>query len=326
MCDCKIDTLSDDMILSLEMVMSMGKCSDVGFIGPNQKLKDIIQKDTDFLKSVGVTCENIADRIMLLREREIAARALMNLKGVKWVKIDKNLSFAWDELQTLGMQECPFYKHAKQMYTDGGSMFTIRNDITNEKIWLNTLHVHMIRNHYFFEGPRTPYRLDPEKTVNVLELNKNNTSDIYNNDKSIVIKKWNYSYSETFRFDSEIYDKLKVLEKFSVTKIKENGASIYLIINSFDFFSNKINDMTFSEACNYDKYELFGENKYPKSYNDFITNNNINADLNLVIISHGYKLPDTLFGIKFDKYTGNRNAKCIAQYQLNVKSYVKPYE
>lgn len=87
----------------------------------------------------------------------------------KWNKVDTNISVAYDLIQTMGYQECPFLKKGKS-YNDTGKMFTIRNDITNDEIRLNYLIIHMIKRHHFCEGPDTPYRFDIEKAIRILEL------------------------------------------------------------------------------------------------------------------------------------------------------------
>jgi len=47
---------------------------------------------------------------------------------------------------------------------------TVINIKTNESITFGVLLPHLIRNHGFFQGKQSPFRLDPEKVVKVLEL------------------------------------------------------------------------------------------------------------------------------------------------------------
>ena len=50
--------------------------------------------------------------------------------------------------------------------------FVITNNRTGETLKGPGLIVHLIRDHHFFEGKQSPYRVDPEKAARVLELVK----------------------------------------------------------------------------------------------------------------------------------------------------------
>jgi hypothetical protein len=66
-----------------------------------------------------------------------------------------------------GIQLCPW----RCVGCEGGSGgFVIRNRRTGETIEGGDLIVHLIRKHHFFEGVESPYRVDPQKLVRVLEI------------------------------------------------------------------------------------------------------------------------------------------------------------
>lgn len=55
-------------------------------------------------------------------------------------------------------------------YRYGDSEFVIINRASKEYVWGPGLIVHLIRDHRFFEGTQTPYRVDPEQVARVLGL------------------------------------------------------------------------------------------------------------------------------------------------------------
>jgi hypothetical protein len=69
----------------------------------------------------------------------------------------------------MGSQHCPFSLSTSFACGGGSHDFTVINERTGEKLNFPQLMAHLVRDHYFFEG-NTPYRLDPEVSVRVLEL------------------------------------------------------------------------------------------------------------------------------------------------------------
>jgi hypothetical protein len=73
----------------------------------------------------------------------------------------------------MGFQECPWGCTPKDVkyFAQWGSfdffIFTLR---TGDFISGPGLVIHLIREHGFFEGPESPYRVDPVKTSRLLEL------------------------------------------------------------------------------------------------------------------------------------------------------------
>jgi hypothetical protein len=71
----------------------------------------------------------------------------------------------------LGYQYCPWgCKNA-----NGDFDFLILNRNSGQSFAAPELIIHLIRNHEFFEGHESPYRLDPERAVQVLEIFKSKT-------------------------------------------------------------------------------------------------------------------------------------------------------
>ena len=49
--------------------------------------------------------------------------------------------------------------------------FEIKNIALDEGISSTSLYTHLIRDHSFFGGPGTAYRIDPSKAIRILQLN-----------------------------------------------------------------------------------------------------------------------------------------------------------
>ena len=168
--------------------MRPGALSNGGFLGPKEKLMDVIREDDATLKRLGVTHEQIAENIEeLLRvgiEEELACWRSRERKS--W-RIDRSPAivghFAVIVKGYLGYQDCPwsFFDRSSKPWVHkpctvgsgtryGDIDFVITNNRTGEELRGPSLIVHLIRDHHFFEGRQSPYRVDPEKAARVLEL------------------------------------------------------------------------------------------------------------------------------------------------------------
>ena len=173
--------MSDIPISELERRMCSGAWSQGGFLGPYEKLMDVLREGDATLKRLGVTYEQIANKI----EELIKAACEENLASwraqerTSW-RIGRSpvilAHFAVIIKSYLGYQMCPRSKNFNQLCKVGsgsryGSIdFVITNNRTGEQLKGPGLIVHLIRDHHFFEGKHSPYRVDPEKAVRVLEL------------------------------------------------------------------------------------------------------------------------------------------------------------
>ena len=165
--------------------------SEKGFLGPKERLMTVIRKDEATLQRLGITHAQIADKIeelIKIGEEETLARWRARDR-TSW-RIDRSPitvgQFSIIILGPyLGHQECPwsFYDPStkpprrKPCTVGSGPMygdldFVITNNRTGETLTGPGLIVHLIRDHHFFEGKQSPYRVDPEKAAGVLELIK----------------------------------------------------------------------------------------------------------------------------------------------------------
>jgi len=128
------------------------------FIEDDEKLSSVLEKDAQTLDKYNITYKQIADKL-----REILSS-----------NHDSNLKVTMDG-PYLGAQECPFQnmdldnKYHGSLY--GSIDITVTNTILNETFSFNTLLIHMIEQHGFFEGS-VPHRVDPEKVIRILNLYK----------------------------------------------------------------------------------------------------------------------------------------------------------
>ncbi len=134
-----------------------GKISKDGFLGYDTRhIHDIIKEDLLTLSRMGVEVEIIADRLQHFIEE--------GKKGLE-TKVDLGdftVQIAWDR----GLLPCPFGEprlHHK-------IIATLYNKKLDKEIKYSQLNVHMIREHGFFEGKASRFRLEPEDLFEVLEI------------------------------------------------------------------------------------------------------------------------------------------------------------
>jgi hypothetical protein len=160
------DSESEPSLDEVERRMRPGAFSQGGFLGPHERLRDVLAEDAQTVTTLGVTCERIAERLRQTLERALVSpRRRARVDGL-FVQVEK----------FKGFQICPWARspHQGQCTAGGGVQFaSIEWDIANargEKIHGPGLAVHLIRDHHFFEGKDSPYRLDPRRLVSLLCL------------------------------------------------------------------------------------------------------------------------------------------------------------
>jgi len=172
-------------ITELEARMRPGAYSGLGFLGLDESLEEVVRRDDKTLRDAGITHEQIADAIWRLidepfhqphNSRALHIPDLYNPESIPHFDLDHLPGVEEGYLvghhhqifgvHSKGIQECPWgcEKH-------GGSYdFLILNRMTGEYFTGPSMIVGLIRDHHFFEGTGTPYRVDPLKAMRVLEL------------------------------------------------------------------------------------------------------------------------------------------------------------
>lgn len=147
--------------------MRPGALSQAGFLGENERLKEVLARDGQAIANLGVTYEELAGQLdILIRTAEATPRHAARIGHFK-VKV------------TLypGFQMCPWSPdiHHGQCTAGGGVQYgsldwNIRNQRTGQEIRGPGLIVHLIRDHHFFEGFESPYRVSPTELTRLLAL------------------------------------------------------------------------------------------------------------------------------------------------------------
>lgn len=165
---------------------NVGGISRAGFLAPWERLKKVHDRDEATLYRLGISFDQVADRL-----EQVSQMAMHNAhrmeQGAKakgedldyWdiikngIPVDGSLSLTF--VAYMGYQTCPFQTVMKVRNGDKKDVtcdmsdkdFTVSRG--KESIFFSELHIHLIRDHHFFEGA-TRYRLDPEQAVRVLGI------------------------------------------------------------------------------------------------------------------------------------------------------------
>jgi hypothetical protein len=164
-----------------------GRMSVEGFMGEDESLDEIIADDSATLERLGITYDQIADRIEYFIKNEWRyafgeATRGMELKEKNKLILARKMRFNDEEsyMETMlddhyiinrwqykGFQGCPWCDYVNLVC---GSDYAVENTDLKERITFPGLIVHLIREHHFFEGKGTSHRVDPEDAVRVLEI------------------------------------------------------------------------------------------------------------------------------------------------------------
>jgi len=148
-----VDTLSETEIARVEARLRQGNSSFSGFLGQNERLRQVIYEDAGTLKRLGMTHKQVAGKLEYL---------VQNPQGDSRFKVSS--------IGTREMQEDPFQeKWTPGTYPNLGVTITNQD---GESISFAGLIIGLIRNYQFFEGKGVSSRLDPAEAVRVLQIKK----------------------------------------------------------------------------------------------------------------------------------------------------------
>jgi hypothetical protein len=158
-------------MVDLETLMRPGNLSGEGFLGPTESLDEVLAEDDKTVKELGLTHEQIADRIGYFVKKY--GQLANNASGEQgWDEYDKVIGEGYElgkyrfKVEVWrGAQECP-WKDGVGSNTD----YVVTNTETGESIEFPGLIEHLIRAHHFYEGKGTSYRLDPAEAARILEI------------------------------------------------------------------------------------------------------------------------------------------------------------
>jgi hypothetical protein len=142
-----------------------GESSQAGFLGPRQRLRDVLAKDNQYVvEELGLSHQNLA-------------RHLHVMGGIAFHQLKRNRDdeeflyqgrrFKVEVFRFRGYQFSPFGDGTK-----GDSDVTVHNLDNGEELTYSLLVPHMIERYGFYEGKGTPYRVEPRKVLEVLDFLK----------------------------------------------------------------------------------------------------------------------------------------------------------
>jgi hypothetical protein len=148
----------DPRLEVVEKFMMPGEISSVGFLGSDsRKLVDILLDDGQAVTSLNLNHKILADRMEALMEK--AREGFGNP-----VTIDGYLEVTAEDAR--GTIACPF-RHIG-MHPKVNVLAVNRK--TGESIRWTALNIHMIREHGFYEGKGSPFRVEPLDLIRILEI------------------------------------------------------------------------------------------------------------------------------------------------------------
>lgn len=149
----------------VEARMRPGRFSEKGFLGPNETLRQVLDADAHALDDLGISAQHLAEQLGSLLEKAVTLGKIR--VGPYRIKVQRYK----------GPQICPFAPEPFENPCPAGGPirfssidWDIRN--TQNKVRLSGpgLIVHLMGAHSFFEGPESPYRVDPRNLARLLDL------------------------------------------------------------------------------------------------------------------------------------------------------------
>lgn len=191
-CNHSNDLLSSSEWEKIESIMYPNKASQSGFLKFSERLRAVIEKDEQTLKRLDISCKQIVDRLRTLVHKYYKIRNLIHkcvhtenigildeaTKNMLKLKLDDDSvcvenKFKISHITYRGAQTCPFQNDQLDTkyhgYEYGSTDFIFTDLTTNKSITFNTLLLHMIEAHHFFEGS-VYHRLDPENAITFLGI------------------------------------------------------------------------------------------------------------------------------------------------------------
>ena len=163
--EVKLDNHGLPSEAAVEARMRPGGFSRAGFLGPNEKLREVTAADAETLRNLNLTYADIASRLDALIAAAEASPAHQARLGPLECEVRVHQGF----------QICPWAPDPHQAQCSAGQGvrhgsvdWRVTNLTTGEEMKGPGLIVHLIRDHHFFEGPLSPNRVDPFQLAHLL--------------------------------------------------------------------------------------------------------------------------------------------------------------
>lgn len=152
----------------LEARMRPGAFSRVGFLGPDERLQDVLETDARTLEELHLDYGQLTAPLdSLIVEAENSPRRRTEVDG----------RFLAEVVVHTGFQICPWAVDPNHSQCTAGQGvqhasvdWFVRNLKTGRELRGPGLIVHLIRDHHFFQGRGSPLRVDPSDLAELLGL------------------------------------------------------------------------------------------------------------------------------------------------------------
>jgi hypothetical protein len=145
---------------AIQRQMAPGVITLDGFLGTDtRKLVDILNADDALVRQAEVTHQQIAQRMQYFRDA--------GLDGLgEFINVDDHFEVRVDSVR--GKLPSPF--GGPGMYEKVNT--TVVNKQLGREVTYTDLHIHFVRDRGFYEGKGSPYRIEPDELIAVLEVPK----------------------------------------------------------------------------------------------------------------------------------------------------------
>jgi len=138
--------------------MRPGVITLYGFLGPDDRnLIDILTDDDGTVKRLGLTHDGIAARMEELRDLGKAGLG-------EFIKVEPHFQVRVESVR--GKLPSPFGGPGLYQKTNT----VVLNEVLDDEVVYSDLHIHLIRDHGFYQGKGSRFRLDPAVLARVLEI------------------------------------------------------------------------------------------------------------------------------------------------------------
>jgi hypothetical protein len=144
-------------LTKIQELMRPGKLSATGFLGEDRRpLSEILEEDRLALYNLGLSCHFIAHVLekLMYKGREGFGNP---------VKAGVDLVITVDENR--GVIPCPF-RHG---YLAKKIDVAVKNVEKSKQLRFSDLSIHLIKEHGFFQGKGSVYRIEPQEILNTLD-------------------------------------------------------------------------------------------------------------------------------------------------------------
>ena len=143
--------------------MAPGVISAGGFLGRDSRpIADIVEADEEKLQSLGITFEQLAERMQyLLEEGRKGLGEGITVDG-KWVVLVN---------EARGFLPCPFEDGVFRKITATVTHSAIaEHSLKNQSVCFSMLSLHLLEVHHFLQGRGSAFRLEPTALKAVMDL------------------------------------------------------------------------------------------------------------------------------------------------------------